>query len=90
MREFDILKCQNTHKPKYYLLYSTGEPKRPIQAYFICEKCSQSPIYSDPKTIVHREELREGSRISIPLLKDLKYPDDFPQDFLNSKRGTYL
>lgn len=90
MREFDVLKCKNTHFPKYYLLYSTGDSKKPIQAYFVCENCLNSPIYSDPNSIIHLEELREGIRISIPSLKELKYPEDFPAEFLKDKTGIYL
>ena len=90
MREFDVLKCKNTHKPKYYLLDSTGDSKRPIQAYFVCEDCSNNPIYNVPSSIIHMEELREGTRITVPNLKELKFPDDFPVDFLKDKRGIYL
>ena len=36
------------------------------------------------------EELREGTRITVPNLKELKFPDDFPVDFLKDKRGIYL
>ena len=88
MREFDVLKCKNTHKPKYYLLYSTGDSKRPIQAYFVCEDCSNNPIYNDSNSIIHMEELREGTRITVPNLKELKFPDDFPVDFLKGKKGN--
>ena len=90
MREFDILKCKSNHPPKYYLLYSTGESKKPIQAYFVCEDCSNSPIYNDPNSIIHMEELREGATINVPSLKELKYPQDFPNDFLKDKKGIYL
>ena len=90
MREFDVLKCKNDHSPKYYLLYSTGDAKKPIQAYFVCENCSNSPLYNDPNSIIHMEVLKEGSRISIPSIKELKYPDDFPADFLKEKKGIYL
>lgn len=90
MREFDILKCKEVHRPKYYVLYMTGDSKRPIQAYFVCEECSQNPIYSDSKAIIHHEELKEGSRIFVPNLNELKFPDDFPVDFLKSKKGLYL
>jgi hypothetical protein len=90
MRECDVLKCKNTHKPKYYLLYSTGDSKRPIQAYFVCEDCSNNPIYNDSNSIIHMEELREGTRITVPNLKELKFPDDFPVDFFKDKRGIYL
>lgn len=90
MREFDILKCKNTHVPKYYLLYSTGDSKKPIQSYFVCENCANSPLYNDPNAIIHMEELREGTRITIPSLKELKYPEDFPADFLKDKQGIYL
>ena len=90
MREFDVLKCKNTHTPKYYLLYSTGDSKKPIQAYFVCENCSNSPIYNNPNSIIHIEELKEGIRILIPSLKELKYPEDFPAEFLKEKKGIYL
>lgn len=91
MKEFDILKCKDAaHVPKYYVLYMTGDSKRPIQAYFVCEQCSQNPIYSDSKAIIHHEELKEGSRIVVPNLNELKFPDDFPTDFLKSKKGLYL
>lgn len=90
MKEFDILKCKNTHKPKYYTLYSTGDSKRPIQAYFVCEDCSNNPIYNDANSIIHMEELREGTRITVPNFKELKFPDDFPADFLKDKKGIYL
>ena len=90
MREFDILKCKNTHAPKYYLLYSTGDSKKPIQAYFVCEDCSNSPIYNEPNSIIHIEELREGNRITIPSFKELKFPEEFPADFLKERKGLYL
>ena len=90
MREFDILKCKNNHKPMYYILYSTGDSKRPIQTYFVCKECSESPIFNDPHSIIHVEELKEGTRISIPSLKELKFPEDFPADFLKDRKGIYL
>ena len=90
MREFDVLKCNNMHKPSYYILYSTGDSKRPIQAYFVCKKCVDNPIFGDSNSVIHIEELKEGQRISVPTLKDLKYPDDFPADFLKDKKGIYL
>jgi hypothetical protein len=36
------------------------------------------------------EELREGTRITVPSLKELKYPEDFPSDFLKEGNGLYL
>lgn len=90
MREFDVLKCKSTHNPKYYLLYRTGDSKRPIQAFFVCDNCLNSPIYNDSSSIVHVEELKEGTRITIPALKELKYPVDFPTEFLKGKKGIYL
>ena len=90
MREFDILKCKNTHVPKYYLLYSTGYTKKPIQAYFVCENCSNSPLYNDPNSIIHMEELKVGTKITVPSLKELRFPNDFPDEFLKEKQGIYL
>ena len=90
MREFDVLKCKNTHKPMFYILYSTRDSKRPIQAYFVCKECSDSPLFNDPNSIIHIEELKEGTRITVPSLKELKYPEDFPSDFLKDKKGIYL
>ncbi len=89
MREFDVLKCQNTHRPKYYLLYSTGDSKKPLQAYFVCENCSSSTLYNDQNSIIHIEVLTEGTKIMVPSLKELKYPEDFA-DLLKDKKGIYL
>ena len=90
MKEFDILKCKDQHEPKYFIIYLTGDAKRPIQSYFVCEECSKNSLYNDPKLIIHFEELKEGVRIFVPNLKELKYPNDFPADFLKSKKGIYL
>jgi hypothetical protein len=90
MKEFDILKCKNTHKPTFYILFSTRDSKRPIQAYFVCQECSENPLYNDPNSIIHVEQLKEGTRILVPNLKELKYPEDFPVDFLKEKKGIYL
>lgn len=90
MKEFDILKCNNNHTPKYYLLYSTKDAKKPIQAYFVCENCMNTPLYNDSNSIIHMEELRPGSRISIPILKELKFPEDVPAEFLKFRRGVYI
>ncbi len=90
MREFDILKCGDIHRPLFYILYSTKDSQRPIQAYFVCKKCAENPIFSDYSSIIHIEELKEGTRITIPSFKELKYPEDFPADFLKNKKGIYL
>ena len=90
MKEFDVIKCKNTHKPTFYILYSTNDSKRPFQAYFVCKECADSPIFNDPNSIIHIEELKEGTRISIPYLKELKYPEDFPADFLKDRKGIYI
>jgi len=90
MREFDVLKCKNTHKPMFYILYSTRDSKRPIQAYFVCQECSESSLFNDPNSIIHIEELKEGTRITVPNLKELRYPEDFPADFLKDRKGIYL
>jgi len=42
------------------------------------------------QSIIHIEELKEGTRITVPNLKELKYPEDFPADFLKGKKGIYF
>ena len=90
MREFDILKCKDMHIPKYYILYLTGDSKRPIQAYFVCEECSNNPIYNEPKSIIHFEELKKGTMIFVPNLNELKFLDDFLLIFSKVKKEFTL
>jgi len=44
MKEFDILKCKNTHRPKYYILYSTGDKKTHTSIFCLPGLFKQSNI----------------------------------------------
>jgi len=58
MQQLEFRVCSNNHKQSFRIIYKTGDPESPVEAYLVCKKCIKKPHYEDLKHIISKEEIK--------------------------------